>query len=73
MAAVNKSFTASTGEVATVFACEPGYAWLSGQAFAVTQCLNGNWTPIMDMCDTGESPLIGLCLYVLVRANASNI
>nr|XP_027208776.1 uncharacterized protein LOC113802402 [Penaeus vannamei] len=52
MAAVNKSFTASTGEVATVFACEPGYAWLSGQAFAVTQCLNGNWTPIMDMCDT---------------------
>ncbi|XP_037773310.1 uncharacterized protein LOC119569026 [Penaeus monodon] len=53
MAAVNKSFASMAGEqVAAVYACQPGYAWLSGQDFAVTQCLNGNWTPIMDMCDT---------------------
>lgn len=62
MAAVNKSFASMAGEqVAAVYACQPGYAWLSGQDFAVTQCLNGNWTPIMDMCDTGEFSLFYLC------------
>lgn len=55
MASVNRSFESATGQmVAAVYACEPGYAWLSGNPFAVTQCLNGEWTPVLDACDVGE-------------------
>nr|XP_053628108.1 uncharacterized protein LOC128685578 [Cherax quadricarinatus] len=28
-------------------------SWLSGQSGRITQCINGNWTPIFDICDYG--------------------
>ncbi|XP_045123832.1 uncharacterized protein LOC123511845 [Portunus trituberculatus] len=48
------------GEAAIYTCTTPGYSWVSRDKEKLSQCFEGNWTALLDMCDEGLKHLVDL-------------
>ncbi|XP_050712793.1 uncharacterized protein LOC126996423 isoform X2 [Eriocheir sinensis] len=48
---VNHTFQVGTTTAGKYLTCMPPFAWISGLPGVLTQCANGTWTPVFDLCD----------------------
>nr|XP_045582601.1 putative GPI-anchored protein pfl2 [Procambarus clarkii] len=55
------------------YQCNAPLVWLSGAPNRITQCVNGSWTPIFDVCDVGCGTARDCADLVLMGFNASGL
>ena len=46
--------TSEKAEYYRVLECTDNLHWLSGEVKQISQCIDEKWSPVLDICDTGE-------------------